>query len=471
MKSILFLFILTVTLYSQNNGIYIDGVPLNQSSHFLFSLNSDTIVNGTWTRIAKYPQKLFGVNCYYWPATGKVFTCGGATESGVSQKNCYFYNPVSNSYETADSLPDDGRWSGKLVRVKDSLYLIGSASNFVSPDGLIYKYSPAQNNWVLKDTMPSPRVHESAVCVFKDSLIICIGGSTSSFAGTTNIIRAYNPRKNTWKTLSPFPLTTTTGHAECNSSDSTIVVVGGYGTTFNNVIYRGKINHYNYANDSVGITWQAVATTDTTIFHTGIYRVGGGMAGSWMLFGPALRNTSTYNTIYAVKFGKLNDSLNMFWYRMVPNIPDSAGNRPTIGVNQLGDSAYIYLFSGSRGLTVLDSAYRFSFALPIPVGLQQISSFAAVGFILYQNYPNPFNPVTKIRFAVPVDTRIALNDKIVLKVYDILGREIAELVNQQLKPGEYESAWDAGNFSSGIYFYKLILNSTVVTAKKMVLLK
>ena len=166
----LILLIISLTVYSQNNGMFIEGIPYNNNSHFMFSLNSDTIINGSWTQLTNYPQALFGVNCYYWPASGKIFTCGGATVQGVPQKTCYFYNPVSNIYEPADSLPTGptGRWSGKLVRVKDSLYLIGSANVFTSPDGIIYKYSPAQNQWVIKDTMPSPYVHEPAVCVFKD---------------------------------------------------------------------------------------------------------------------------------------------------------------------------------------------------------------------------------------------------------------------------------------------------------------
>jgi hypothetical protein len=185
------------------------------------------------------------------------------------------------------------------------------------------------------------------------------------------------------------------------------VVVGGLGTAFINIVYRGKINYYNYASDSVAITWQEAATTDTTIFHTGIYRVGGGTAGNWMLFGPALRNSSTYNTIYAVNFSKVNDTLMMFWYRMVPNIPDSAGNRPTIAVNKFGDSAHIYLFSGSRGLTAVNTSFKYSFALPIPVGLKQISSAFPDRFILYQNYPNPFNPATKIKFDVAIDSAFA----------------------------------------------------------------
>jgi len=91
-------------------------------------------------------------------------------------------------------------------------------------------------------------------------------------------------------------------------------------------------------------------------------------------------------------------------------------------------------------------------------------------FALAQNYPNPFNPSTTIKYEIPsVASGFSLSN-VTLKVYDILGREVATLVNQQQKAGYYEVNWDAGNNSSGIYFYKLHAGSFVET-KKMILLR
>ncbi|MFQ5706763.1 MAG: YCF48-related protein [bacterium] len=70
-------------------------------------------------------------------------------------------------------------------------------------------------------------------------------------------------------------------------------------------------------------------------------------------------------------------------------------------------------------------------------------------FALEQNYPNPFNPTTTIRFVIPKAT------KVTLKIYDILGREIATLVNERLNPGEYEVPWDASGIAGGVYIYQL----------------
>ena len=70
-------------------------------------------------------------------------------------------------------------------------------------------------------------------------------------------------------------------------------------------------------------------------------------------------------------------------------------------------------------------------------------------FNLYQNYPNPFNPVTTIKFDIANNSHVELN------IYDILGREVFNLVNDYLSSGNYEIKWDAYKFNSGIYFYKL----------------
>ena len=146
---------------------------------------------------------------------------------------CRWYNVSSNAYEAADSLPE-GRWFGKLVKVRDSLYLIGSiGSVFDSADGLIFKYSINQNTWVLKDTMPRPFVHESAVCVINDSLIVAIGGSTHSFKNPVNYVRVYNPWLNRWGTSSQgYPVNATAMHSEYSANDTSIYVVGGFGNVF-----------------------------------------------------------------------------------------------------------------------------------------------------------------------------------------------------------------------------------------------
>jgi hypothetical protein len=89
---------------------------------------------------------------------------------------------------------------------------------------------------------------------------------------------------------------------------------------------------------------------------------------------------------------------------------------------------------------------------------------APLVYSLGQNYPNPFNPTTKIRFSV------ADPGLVTLKVYNLLGQEVATLLNNEIKSGSYEVDFDATNYSSGVYFYTITANSYTAT-KKMILLK
>ena len=90
-------------------------------------------------------------------------------------------------------------------------------------------------------------------------------------------------------------------------------------------------------------------------------------------------------------------------------------------------------------------------------------------FYLYQNYPQPFNPITKIKFTIPSNVKREASN-IALKVYDVLGNEVATLVNEELAAGEYEIEFDGRELTSGIYFYSLITEEFRDT-KKMILLK
>jgi plastocyanin len=86
------------------------------------------------------------------------------------------------------------------------------------------------------------------------------------------------------------------------------------------------------------------------------------------------------------------------------------------------------------------------------------------GYELSQNYPNPFNPTTNIKFSV------ANSSQVTLKVYNITGKEVATLVNDKLSPGSYRVDWNAVNFTSGIYYYRIRTEAFSET-KKMLLIK
>ena len=99
----------------------------------------------------------------------------------------------------------------------------------------------------------------------------------------------------------------------------------------------------------------------------------------------------------------------------------------------------------------------------IPTGVDERQEQIPYRFALEQNYPNPFNPSTIINY------QLAMNSHVTLKVYDILGREVATLVNEEKPAGSYSVQWNAGGVASGVYFYKLEAGSFSATRRLMLI--
>ncbi len=457
------LLIFTGNLTSQENPFYAPVNPAGKIHQFTQPsfLDTNLIVQGTWSRLNNLPKALIGVNSYYDSLTNRIFICGGANQNAAPNDTCWWYNIASGTYQQAASLPQ-GRWSGKLVKVKNNLYLVGSIdSTFNSADGIIYKYSLLQNLWSIADTMPAPFVHESAVCVYKDSLIVTIGGSTNGFSAPRNFVRIYNPALNTWRNSTFFPINITTAHAEISMSsfDTTIFVVGGYNAGNLNTVFKGRISFHNI--DTLLIAWSLIGNTP---FGTGIYRVAGAKWKDYMLFGPAMNGAISVNNIWGLHY---STGLG-YWTNFLPVSGDTIGNISTFAAATGTDSNYFYLFGGFKNPNVLNRAQKYSFITPPPIGIINNNNIAK-GFNLYQNYPNPFNPVTKIRFDISQDVKRQTSN-VKLLIYNILGQVAARYQFTDLKPGSYEIEFDGKNLASGVYFYSLTTGN-FTEAKKMLMIK
>lgn len=110
------------------------------------------------------------------------------------------------------------------------------------------------------------------------------------------------------------------------------------------------------------------------------------------------------------------------------------------------------------------------------VSIEGVNDNVPKEFGLIQNYPNPFNPTTTIQYAIPNVTSGLSLSKVQLKIYDLLGREVAELVNENQSAGNYEVKFNASDLTSGIYFYRLQVYASgravsFSEIKKMILMK
>jgi len=148
------------------------------------------------------------------------------------------------------------------------------------------------------------------------------------------------------------------------------------------------------------------------------------------------------------------------WLYQIPDTSIFIGNYNFI---KFTDKLHGWAYNITTGIhTVLGGDTSFV------VGVKQTSTQIPSGFKLYQNYPNPFNPTTNIGF------RISGFGLVTLKIFDITGREISELINKDMRAGEYLVDWNATGYSSGIYFYKItVVNRKEVFSetKKMILVK
>jgi mannose/cellobiose epimerase-like protein (N-acyl-D-glucosamine 2-epimerase family) len=144
-------------------------------------------------------------------------------------------------------------------------------------------------------------------------------------------------------------------------------------------------------------------------------------------------------------------------------------NKLKIGNVELNGQSYTDFSSTQRELNIPSGTggiFKVTFEA-VPTGIASDDLEIPENFQLYQNYPNPFNPETKIKFSIPdVGTRHAMS----LRIYDILGREVATLVNEEKPAGTYTVNFTAGDLSSGVYFYKIQTGKYSAT-KKMVLTK
>ena len=139
------------------------------------------------------------------------------------------------------------------------------------------------------------------------------------------------------------------------------------------------------------------------------------------------------------------------------------------GLTIIGTIGQPVIGSSGNNVNTVNGGF-WSFVGPIVTHVEKIESESfPKEFRLEQNYPNPFNPTTTIIFMLPKSSDVTI------KIFDLTGREITTLVNEEMQPGEYQIVFEAQDFPSGVYFYRIKTNTegstTFVKTKKMLLLK
>jgi hypothetical protein len=163
------------------------------------------------------------------------------------------------------------------------------------------------------------------------------------------------------------------------------------------------------------------------------------------------------------------------YFALTTTFPDTLieGDTDFISVSFMPDSVRGYedtLFIYSNA-TVSPMTIALTGTGSTPTGILREGNATPTVYELYQNYPNPFNPTTTIKFALPEQSQVTVI------IYDILGRQAKELVNDRLQAGYYHFSWNASMYASGVYFYRIVAQSlsgdkkSFVKVNKFLLLK
>jgi photosystem II stability/assembly factor-like uncharacterized protein len=457
-------------LKTTNSGLSWDSVVFANKSNFgkIYSINNSLFLMG------------------YWGAFYKSSNTGGSWESIYSSisendlyKTCFINNNtgilVGTSGYISRTTNGGNNWNQINLNTTYSIYnckfINGSTGFILGSNGFAMRSTNAGNNW--QNFVPNSNNTLPAID-FIDSNTGCILSNYGDFGAQYGyVLKTTNGGLNwsnvfTWGNhLSDIEFNnSTTGFI--TTKNAKLLKTVNRGSSWSSVPYGGNeiltcIYFYDSINGFIGSADRIFKTTDggnnwinvpvqlspafvvESIYFTNIntgFLVGSTYAGAYGESGAIFKTIDRGNSWFLV-----SDKY---------NLPYIIG-RKFKSITFLNDSTGF--ITGDKGIILKTSNGGY-----FPISVQNISSEIPQKFILSQNYPNPFNPQTKIKFDVP---KVSFTKLI---IYDLLGREVTTLVNEELKPGTYQADWDASGFSSGVYFYKITAGDFVET-KKMVLMK
>jgi hypothetical protein len=392
----------------------------------------------------------------------------GTEGEGITDVLFGDYQPVGSLSQTwprdASQIPiniDDAVYN-PLFKYGDGITSLNDSPAGSSPEVYSANVATIQSIEIsFNKKMDAPSIAPAGFSVFANSStpINITNLSVQSYDSTTFILALGDSiRKTNTYTISYTPGT-------IQSQDS------GQLAAFENVPIYNLLSNYQYihaAPDKIEaeeyIRMKGVSTT-TCSDEGGGKAISNIQAGDWTEYYVNVSQTGTYSLEYRI--GSITDTGRI--ELIAKGISVSVFNLPNTGSLNTWQTAstVVHLSEGPQTIRMYAAGGGFQLnwiRLSISTGVGNNGEGIVKEFRLSQNYPNPFNPSTTITY------QVSGNSWVTVKIFDILGREVAALLNEEKPAGTYSIQWDASNMSSGVYFYRFHAGSFMET-KRMTLLK
>ncbi len=396
-----------------------------------------------------------------WPGENFSVTTYGNFKPRITSDNAKYLS-TSSVYITAsqDSTYNSGVHAGSVKTVK-----CGNPFT-ISP---VFTYSTMLIVNIVNSHNADPTALHTDIAYFHrngDSLAVITSNLNGiTFIPPTLIVYAVC---NTAFTQAGY-ITSTDGGAAYNKEFARIAANGGTNQRDIMIIYRE--DYQNSGDWDIKTLYSSNAGTSFVTQNIDVRRsttniplppdIVGRRNSAGKFFAAYTYSTSSFDT---VKYCATYPSGGVNWGNLLTMNHLSSYQRPKPGFRFV-DSDTCYVIWATRSNSLNSEVWSSGGCSgTMTIGIQNINSEIPKTYKLEQNYPNPFNPVTNIKFAVPKAGYVNVT------VFDISGREAAVLVNDELTAGTYNVDFDAGNFSSGAYFYRITAGE-FTSVKKMVLVK
>jgi len=408
--------------------------------------NAGAVVpTGTWTeQVSGITTVLYSISAVNddiaWTsgASGKVLR---TTNKGQNWTN------VSGDLPTTIPMYNIFAWDANLAIVTGS-----------TTSAYIYKTTNGGVNWAT--VLTTSGGFDDNLWMTSATDAYCIGDIVS---GNWHLMKSTNGGSN-WSTWATLPTTNTSGtynNAACFLGQQ--------------VWFSGVGESKMFYSSNMGANWSEQTLSLANITATWFNSPTLGLAGGSSASAGMLKTTNSGVTWTAVTAPYPSSSIsgivgvaNTWWAaQQGTGISISTNDGATWTTAYTAPTGSFYHLTKSRSGATLwgirSNGGISRYGAPI-IGINPVTGTTPVDYVLSQNYPNPFNPVTKISFALPKSGLVSM------KIYDILGQEVATLVNETKNAGNYSVDFDASKLSSGIYFYKISVNG-FTDVKKMTLIK